>query len=568
MVRSGRGGAHACRARRRGEPTLSAILRCAARCALAVGRRVHDDLVAPARLRAIQRVVGEFQRGLDGVAAFRIAGRHADARGHAAAHARVVADAEIEDAGADRLGDRDGAVRVDVGQHDDEFLAAVTGRVIGRPAQAAGDAAADRGERIVAGLMALRVVVVLEVIDVDEQQRQRVLRARGAPPFARERDVEHAAVVEPGEAVGARERLQLGFRALAFAQLHVEQQRQPDEADRERDHRRADRDRAVVPRGVGVGFGARDHQNQRQVLEVAEHVEAAHAVDRRGVGETALACRHEMAERARMADVAADDRRIVRLTRDHQAVGLDQRDRAAIAERQPREQVLEIFEPDRHHRDAAERAVGPRDPPAERDAQGAVAQARMVRVAHVQPDVRMIAMDGEIRFVREIGLARDVGLAVDRDVAVRVEHVDAAEVLGRRRAVEQHLAPQRHRQIGDCRVVRAVDHRLQRQRVDFDVALDVPRRHQRDVLLRGAGAVACVDAAFVQHDRAQQQQQQTDQQPRVEDQVRQQRTAHASDDAAGPAGFAGHCVVGFSHGAWNDGHRGRTASRCDYSCDT
>ncbi|GAU05904.1 hypothetical protein BSLA_02f4489 [Burkholderia stabilis] len=40
-----------------------------------------------------------------------------------------------------------------------------------------------------------------------------------------------------------------------------------------------------------------------------------------------------------------------------------------------------------------------------------------------------------------------------------------------------------------------------------------------------------------------------------------------SGDTACPAGFAGHCVVGFCHGPWIDGHRRQAAGRCDCSYD-
>jgi hypothetical protein len=118
----------------------------------------------------------------------------------------------------------------------------------------------------------------------------------------------------------------------------------------------------------------------------------------------------------------------------------------------------------------------------------------------------MVAMDPEELLIGEIGGARHVARSVDHDVAVHVQHVDAAEISRRRRAVEQHLAAQRHRQPDDLRLAFAVDDRLQRQRIDLDVALDVPRGHQREVLQRDACAVARVDPGFVEHDAAQQQQ--------------------------------------------------------------
>ncbi|ERJ36099.1 hypothetical protein L810_0976 [Burkholderia sp. AU4i] len=38
-------------------------------------------------------------------------------------------------------------------------------------------------------------------------------------------------------------------------------------------------------------------------------------------------------------------------------------------------------------------------------------------------------------------------------------------------------------------------------------------------------------------------------------------------DTARQAGFAGHCVIGFCHGPWIDGHCRRAAGRCNCSYD-
>jgi hypothetical protein len=65
-------------------------------------------------------------------------------------------------------------------------------------------------------------------------------------------------------------------------------------------------------------------------------------------------------------------------------------------------------------------------------------------------------------------------------MAIDVQHIGAAQVRGGRRPVEQHRLPQVGGQAPGGWVSRAVDHRLQRQVVDLDVAFKVAgdQRHQ------------------------------------------------------------------------------------------
>lgn len=100
--------------------------------------------------------------------------------------------------------------------HDREFLAAETRGEIARLAEAALDGRRDLLEHAVARHVAVRVVVQLEVVDVDHQQRQLAALARAAPPFRGEVFVEIAPVRQPGQAVGMREapQLEIGFEQL------------------------------------------------------------------------------------------------------------------------------------------------------------------------------------------------------------------------------------------------------------------------------------------------------------------------------------------------------------------
>ncbi len=60
----------------------------------------------------------------------------------------------------------------------------------------------DRAQDSVAGLVAMGVVHVLEVVQIEEDERERVADAVRAAPLEHELLVEHPAVGEAGEAVG------------------------------------------------------------------------------------------------------------------------------------------------------------------------------------------------------------------------------------------------------------------------------------------------------------------------------------------------------------------------------
>jgi hypothetical protein len=84
------------------------------------GRHGHLDPVTPARLRRVQRAVGQAQQALrvrGGVREY----RRADAGGHRAVHA---GQRDVRDRGAQLLGRLHGALGVRVGQQRDELLAA------------------------------------------------------------------------------------------------------------------------------------------------------------------------------------------------------------------------------------------------------------------------------------------------------------------------------------------------------------------------------------------------------------------------------------------------------------
>ena len=87
----------------------------------------------------------------------------------------------------------------DILEQDDELIAAQPGQGIGR-AQQGTQSCGDAAQQTVAELMSQGVVDVLEVVEVDEQQRQLLLFPGGAMDGVLEAIVEEQAVGKVGQA--------------------------------------------------------------------------------------------------------------------------------------------------------------------------------------------------------------------------------------------------------------------------------------------------------------------------------------------------------------------------------
>ena len=163
----------------------------------ALGAVVPVAAVAAGLLRGVDAVVGAAEQ-LDAVFAGDALG-HADARGHAERLAGELHGHAL-DGPANSLGGHlaFGDLRV---RHDDgELLAAVTARQVARfddPRQRA----ADAPQHLVAGLMAVHVVELLEVVDVENQHRERPAVVRKLLDVLVEAGVERPAI---GQLASAR----------------------------------------------------------------------------------------------------------------------------------------------------------------------------------------------------------------------------------------------------------------------------------------------------------------------------------------------------------------------------
>src|SRR5690606_25119419 len=130
------------------------------------------DAIPPALLRAVQRDI----RALDQIrhvlarAPLRDADRDAEEQGQA------VADVEraLADALAHALADLPRAPGIGLRQHGDELLAAVAHEQVATADRAA-QPARDLREHHIADAVAVLVVDRLEVIDIDERERQRAV---------------------------------------------------------------------------------------------------------------------------------------------------------------------------------------------------------------------------------------------------------------------------------------------------------------------------------------------------------------------------------------------------------
>ncbi|HEX7436379.1 MAG TPA: hypothetical protein VF308_06725 [Caldimonas sp.] len=119
-------------------------------------------------------------------------------------------------------------LEIGAGQQQGEFLAAIARDEFALALDGLADEARHRAQPFVAGGVAVAVVVVLEMVDVDHQQRHGLALARGARPLGVQRLVEEAPVADLCQPVDGRElrqalveALQFELDALAFGDVHV-----------------------------------------------------------------------------------------------------------------------------------------------------------------------------------------------------------------------------------------------------------------------------------------------------------------------------------------------------------
>src|SRR3569833_1349018 len=112
------------------------------------------------------------------------------------------------DSGAASLGRLKCRIGIRMGEDNNELLAAISRDEGGLPRRGR-QKLADTLEDLVAGRVAIGIVVLLELVDVEQDHRQRRPIALRLGPCDRQAIMEGAMVLEPREAVGGRQRLQL-----------------------------------------------------------------------------------------------------------------------------------------------------------------------------------------------------------------------------------------------------------------------------------------------------------------------------------------------------------------------
>src|SRR3982074_1273351 len=130
-----------------------------------------------------------------------------------------------------------------------------------------------------------------------------------------------------------------------------------------------------------------------------------------------------------MAEIMADDVEVERCSHDNSAVATENSDEVVRAKMKATEQAVEIAEADRTRDHALKTAVVAGDAAAQYDRIGAASQHRTAD-AHAQRGVRPVDVRLEIFLVAAIVRCRIEARRIDGQLALRVEHLDRAEMLG------------------------------------------------------------------------------------------------------------------------------------------
>src|SRR3954452_1447400 len=167
--------------------------------------------VAAVPLRLVQSLVGYLDQAVRQDSGHRGYRGHAQAdRDDAAVH-QFVRLTEVGHRLAGPLGDLVGAGRTGSRHDDRELLAAVTGDQVNAP-YAAGQGPRDQPQAFVAPLVAVVIVVLLEVVDVDHREPDRLAGPQRTQPLGLEHLGEAPAVGQAGQRVGQGELLEPAVR--------------------------------------------------------------------------------------------------------------------------------------------------------------------------------------------------------------------------------------------------------------------------------------------------------------------------------------------------------------------
>ena len=293
--------------------------------------------------------------------------------------------------------------------------------------------------------------------------------------------------------VASSSSLSLGLGAAA--DLAREEQRGADHEQDQHQHDRSDPQHFPVPKVQDARQRLSDHDKE-QIRAAASNVKPRRRIDRPDAGIGGAFLQIVRAPVWPLRQVLPDDIQVERRPHDDRPVAAQHRDRIAGVEGEPAEQVMEISETDRAHHDAKKTAIGIVDAPAEHDRIGAAAQHR---AAHVQACIGIGAMDLEILLVAAILRRRIEACRIVRQLALRVEHLDRAEMLGGGGMIEQDQMLDLPADAPDLRHHQIAGDVAQRQIVKLDVPADIGIDAGCEIFQSLAGELFLA-AAHVEHD--------------------------------------------------------------------
>lgn len=194
----------------------------------ALGSRLSDSgfvgkhFIAACGLGAIQRLVGIYEQGVDAAVVWRHFG-HADRDGEREWLALGRGQAHLGHSAADAFGHHRGAVGRGVGQQGGKFFAPQAAQQVGiAQGMANGFGACADGH--VARLVAVPVVDVLEVVDVDHEHGTGLAMAAAVVEQGRAAFKKRSAVEQPAERIACGQLAQLGLQGLVGADVEAPQQ--------------------------------------------------------------------------------------------------------------------------------------------------------------------------------------------------------------------------------------------------------------------------------------------------------------------------------------------------------
>ena len=360
-----------------------------------------------------------------------------------------------------------------------------------------GNTARDPHQHFISGLMSEHVIVGLEMIGIDHQQREGLLPLPRMLPLLGYELIELAAIPKPRQRVGRRQFFELVLGPLAPFDFACEHKRCAGNKRDQRQHDPADAKRLLAPERKDIVPGFRNHHNDRTAVispdkKPLDLVECAQTGKR-----SALLCEH-LPDTGFVTQIPADVFDIEWGTHDHHAVTPENRDDVVRQEREPPQQIMEITQMQRAGDNALKRTILTGDPAAQHHRIRAMMN---IRKADEEADIGLLLMDPEILLGGTVLGFRIKRRGIVSKIAAGVEHLDRPEVFCRRGVVEQNKIENALADAFEVRFDDVIYDIAQRQIIELDVAADIGIDGCGEVL-HGLESQRLLAAPHVQHDAA------------------------------------------------------------------